>query len=318
MGESQKNASKAKASRELNAYKRIIRSAEARRRILSALTFVPDKLMLKLQYRIKLGRKLNIENPKRFTEIIQRYKVEHRDPIMHQCVDKYEVRKFITACGLQRTLVELYGVYDNVEDIDFESLPDSFVAKKTDGSGGLNVLIFRSKEDVTEDSLEVMRGWLKADIGKSSGREWAYDGIKPRIVIERYLENRENPEAGIADYKFFASKGTVVGLVVDVDRYIDHKRNFYDAEWNYLDVSSDKPSLGDVIEKPKEFEEMRAVAAILSERFPFVRVDLYLVDHKVYFGELTFYPWSGYVQFDPDEYDYKLGSEILQLGWPLT
>lgn len=131
-----------------------------------------------------------------------------------------------------------------------------------------------------------------------------------RIIAEKLLVNRKNPEAGINDYKIICFKGKPKVIIVDVDRYIGHKRNFYDCEWNYLGVESDCCSFGDKLPKPKNLDRMLEVASILSEDFPHVRVDLYDIDDKIIFGELTFYPWSGYVQFTPDSFDYELGKDF--------
>lgn len=293
-------------------YKKIFRTRKTRSAILRALNFVPDSLMLRIQYWIKLNRKLNLKNPQRFTEKLQWYKINFRNPVLHRCVDKYDVRNYIDDCGLKHILNDCYGVYDNYEAIDFDSLPKRFVIKRTNGGGGLDVLICQDKDTFDmEAAKKRIKAWFDRPVVKSSGgREWAYVGLKTRVIIEEYLENPENPEAGISDYKFFCSRGKVLGLVVDVDRYIDHKRNFYTPEWKYLDVSSDCANFGDNLPKPQGFEKMVEVAEQLSKEFPFVRVDLYLINEKVYFGELTFYPWSGYVQFTPDEYDFELGSKI--------
>lgn len=293
-------------------YKKIFRTRRSRNAVLKMLRFVPDKLMLSIQYRIKTGRKLNLKNPKRFTEKLQWYKLNYRNPVMHQCVDKYSVRDYVSKCGLESILNKCYGVYDSLESINFDELPDRFVIKKTNGGGGLSVLICRNKEDFDlQDAKEKIKEWLSTPVAKTTGgREWAYSGTKAKVVIEEYLENEKNPEAGIEDYKFFCFNGVVHSLVVDVDRYIEHKRNFYDRNWNYLPVSSDCPNFGDSIEKPEKFEELVRVAETLSRDFPFVRVDLYLVNQQVYFGELTFYPWSGYVQFDPDEFDFEWGEKF--------
>ena len=292
-------------------YKKIFKSRKVRKKILNFLEFVPDSVMLKLQYRIKTGRNLDLKNPKRFTEKLQWYKINYRNDLLHLCVDKYEVRDYIKKCGLENILNGCYGVYNTYDEIDFDSLPNSFVIKKTNGGGGLNVIICKDKSKFDFDKAKENITEWEGDDKDSGGREWSYYGLKSRIVIDEYLENPENPEAGIADYKFFCFNGKVHSLVVDVDRYIDHKRNFYDAEWNYLDVSSDHLNFGDSLPKPEKFDEMKKVAEILSKDFPFVRVDLYLVKDKIYFGELTFYPWSGYVNFTPDEFDFVLGEEFI-------
>lgn len=295
----------------MNGYKKIIRSAKVRTAILNLLRFLPDSIMLPIQYRIKLHRKLNLKNPKRFTEKLQWYKINYRNPIMHQCVDKYEVRKFIKRRGLESILVGLIGKYDSISDVDWASLPDQFVIKTTHGSGGLNVVICTDKRKIDYNSLkeklEISNKLVKAN---TAGREWAYYGLKPGIVIEELLINRENPEAGINDYKIFCYNGHARFIIVDVDRYIGHKRNFYDRQWQNLYVTSDCPASDHEIPQPENLEEMLRVAEKLSKGFPYVRVDLYNVDGRIYFGELTFYPWSGYVQFLPDKWDYVFGKDF--------
>ena len=295
----------------MNEYKNIIKSAKVRRNILNCLSVLPDSIMLPLQYRIKLGRKLDLKEPKRFTEKIQWYKMNYRNPVMHQCVDKYLVREYIKDRGLDYILVPLIGKYDSITQVDWDSLPDQFVIKTTHGGGGVNVVVCNDKRklDIKEikDKLQCDRRPVKEN---TMGREWAYYGLIPGIVVEKLLINRDNPYAGINDYKIFCYNGHAKYVIVDVDRYIGHKRNFYDLNWNNLHVTSDCPAADKEIEKPENLDEMLSIAEKLSSDFPFVRVDLYDVDGKVYFGELTFYPWSGYVQYEPDEIDYKLGKDF--------
>lgn len=290
---------------------KIFKSQKLRFRILNLLSWVPDRTMLKIQYRIKMGRKLNLKDPKRFTEKLQWYKLNWRKPVMHQCVDKYEVRKYVESRGLSKILNELYGVYSGPDEIDFDKLPDSFVIKTTSGSGGQNVIICKDKKKLdVEGTKEKLRYWLKLNPKKSFGREWAYEGTKNKIIVERFLDGNDDGLSGVNDYKFFCYEGKVKYIVLDGDRYVEHKRNFYDRDWNYIDAGTDCGKLGDKIEKPKMLGEMIDVAEKLSEGFPYVRVDLYCVDGKIYFGELTFYPWSGYVQFTPDEFDFELGEDF--------
>ena len=293
-------------------YKKLIKTPEMRQNILRTLNFIPDDIMLKIQYYIKLGRRLKLRKPERFTEKLQWYKMYYRDPQMSQCVDKYQVREYVKSCNLEDSLVKCYGVFNSVEEVDFETLPNRFVLKKTNGGGGLNVLLCRDKETFDiEAAKATMLQWIQDSREEPGGREWAYKGIPTRIVAEEYLENEENPEAGISDYKFFCFDGEPVGLVVDVDRYTGHKRNFYDINWNYQDISSDCPNFGDHLPKPDGYEDMVEATRMLSKGFPFVRVDLYLIKGRVYFGELTFYPWSGYVQFSPDSFDYDMGKHFV-------
>lgn len=291
-------------------YKKILRSQKVRFLILKFLSFVPDSIMLKLQYRIKMGFKLNLANPQRFTEKLQWYKIHYRNKLMGICVDKYEVRKYVESKGLDNTLNKLYCVCSDPDEIDFAALPDRFVIKTTDGGGGENIFICRDKSSLDVPQLKkTLLSW-KDKKNVNPGREWAYTLIKQsRYIVEEYLENELNPEAGISDYKFFCFNGKPHCIAYDIDRYIGHKRNFYDIEWNNLHVSTDCDTFDDnLVPRPDGLEDMCKVAEILSKDFPFVRVDLYYIKGKVYFGELTFYPWSGYVKFSPEEFDYQLGA----------
>lgn len=290
-------------------YKKILRTPRMRATVLNMLRFLPDATMLKLQYRIKLGRKLHLENPVRFTEKLQWYKINYRNPVMHQCVDKYKVRKYVKSKGLESILVPLYAHYDSIEQVEWDKLPDQFVVKTQNGGGGLNVVVCpdKSKLNISEINQKLQCKKKKSNYG---GREWAYYGSEPGIVVEKLLENDEMPEAGVNDYKFFCYAGKPKYIIVDVDRYIGHKRNFYDLQWNNLHVTSDCPAANREIKKPNNLNEMIRIAGILSKDFPYVRVDLYSVAGKVYFGELTFYPWSGYVEYTPDEADYWFGEDF--------
>ncbi len=292
-------------------YKKIFKSRKLRHAILRGLSVVPDKTMLKIQYKIKHGRKLDLKNPKRFTEKLQWYKINYRNDILHQCVDKYGVREYVESKGLGEMLVKLYGVYQTVDDIDVSALPERFVLKTTNGGGGLNVYICKDKSTFDKEKVKNLIGSLREYKRRDAGREWAYVSVKPKIIVEEYLENPENPDAGINDYKFLCFDGKPEYVIVDANRYVNHKRNFYNIDWTYIDVSSDHENFGDSMTRPVGYEDMVAAATKLSEGFPFVRVDLYSVKGKAYFGELTFYPWSGYVEFTPDEFDFELGEKIV-------
>ncbi|GAB2318567.1 ATP-grasp fold amidoligase family protein [Alkalibacterium sp. s-m-22] len=290
-------------------YRKIIRNKETRFKILHFLRLVPDSWMLKFQYKVKMGRKLNLKKPERFTEKLQWYKVNYHNQLLTQCADKYEVREYIKSKGLQNILVELYAIYDNPTQIEVDKLPEKFVIKTTNGSG-TNILC-REKSTLSIEKIKSdLAIWLKRD-NYAVGREWSYKGITPKIIIEEYLEDNNNKFDGINDYKFLCFNGKPKYVVLDVDRHIGHKRNIYDIDWNYIDVTTDHDNFGDVVKRPEGYEEMVKVAKVLSQDFPFVRVDLYYANKKVYFGELTFYPWTGYVQFDPDEFDYILGKEFI-------
>lgn len=277
--------------------------------VLRMLCFLPDVPMLKLQYRIKFDRPLNLKKPERFTEKIQWYKIHYRNPVMHQCVNKYEVREYVRAKGLESILIPLYAHYDSIEQVEWEKLPEQFVIKTQTGGGGLDVVVCpdKSKLNITEVQKKLQCEKQKSNYG---GREWAYYGLEPGIVVEELLVNREKPESGVEDYKIYCFSGKPKYIHVDMDRYTQHKRNFYDTKWNRLELESEYPNYQGEIQKPQGLEEMLKVAEILSSDFPFVRVDLYNIDGKIYFGELTFYPSSGYAPHQPDEWDYKFGEDF--------
>lgn len=299
------------SEKNINWYKSIFKNYKTRKKILSFLKFIPDKIMLKLQYRIKLGRKLNLKNPERFTEKIQYYKLSYDNYNLPKYVDKYEVRKYIKAKGLESHLVKLLGVYSTFDEINYEILPREFVAKTTNGGGGNDIIISTNESFKDIDYLKKNLS-LEVIEKNTGGRERPYYYIKPRLIIEELLIDENNKKGGVSDYKFLCYHGIPKIVIVDVDRYIGHKRNFYDMDWNNLNIISDCPPIDREICKPKQFEQMQEIASILSEDFPFVRVDLYNVNGKIYFGELTFYPWSGYVQFIPDEADYLLGESRIE------
>ena len=292
----------------MNEYQKWIKDPEKRQAILRGLGFVPDKWMIRFQYRIKTGRKIDLDRPQRYTEKIQWYKLCYHNPLMTVCADKYLVRTYVAEKGLADILNPLIGVYDSVEEVMITELPDRFVLKTTNGSR-TNVFCTDQSSfdwDAAKKQLELYMGRK----GKAVGREWAYYGIAPRIVAEQYLDDPDNPYGGINDYKFLCFGGRCRYIVLDVARSTNHRRNIYDAQWNDLHVSTDHGTVEEPVERPERLDDMIEIAERLSAEFPAVRVDLYCVSGQVYFGELTFYPWSGYVVFDPDEFDYELGNQF--------
>lgn len=293
-------------------YKKIIKSQKLRFFILKTFSFISDEIMLKIQYFIKLDRPLNLSNPQRFTEKIQHYKLFYRNKDMLRCVDKYLVRSFLKERGLDRYLNMLYCVCDDASEIDFSLLPEKFVVKTSDGTGGENIFICRNKSKLDISStVSRINGWKNRQINTMT-REWAYEGARDsKIIIERYLEDSCSKDNSINDYKFFCFNGKIDCLCVDINRYSNHKRSFYDIDWNDLKIDSDKSCSDIKLDKPSNFDEMVKLARLLSKDFPFVRVDLYNIEGVIYFGEMTFYPWSGYVKFSPDIFDFKLGKNFI-------
>ena len=294
-------------------YKKIIKSRNFRIQILRLLSFVPDKLMLKIQYRIKTGHKLNLKDPKRFTEKLQWYKLYYKNPLMIQCVDKYDVREYVKSKGLEDILIPCYGVFDSPDEINWDALPTRFVMKDTLGGGGNAVVIIKDKsvEDIKELKSRAAE-WVVIDSSKpDAGREWPYySGKNHRIIIEEYIEDKgENQCHGLIDYKFFCFNGRTQFIYVMGDREVGQSVSvgLYDRNFNKLPViRSGDADIGEM-PKPKNYYEMRAIAESLSADFPHVRVDLYSVDDKTLFGELTFYNASGYMKYEPDSFDVEIG-----------
>lgn len=294
----------------MNFYKKIFRSKKWRFRILSMLRFVPDKAMLRLQYRIKTGRKLHIKDPKRYTEKVQWYKLYYRDPVMQQCADKYLVRDYVKAKGLSHILNELYAVFPSPEDICFDALPEKFVLKLSNGSS--TNWLCKNKRACNPETVKGQFRDFWAQAHSSAGREWVYETATPPVIVaERYLEDPTQHDRSISDYKFLCFGGVPHYVVYDSDRFTEHRRNIYDTEWNDLHIASDCPCMEQVVQKPENLAEMLEIARVLAADFPAVRVDLYCIQGKVYFGELTFFPWSGYVQYTPDTFDFEMGEKFV-------
>jgi hypothetical protein len=304
-------------------YKKIFRDQKLRFRVLNRLSWVPDSLMLRLQYRIKMGFWPDFSNPKRFTEKIQVYKMKYRNPLMSICADKYEVRNYVEDKGLSHILNKLYYVCNDVNDINFDLLPNKFVIKNTTGGGGFNVILVKDKNTCDiEEIRNIIKKWSIHNPGSiSSGREWAYSNMpKTRILIEQYLEDAVNGDA-LTDYKFFCFNGKPVYCQVITGRWDVECIDFFDDQWNHQNFVGLNPIYGPKLSnaktcpiKPSNYEEMWRYAGQLAGDFPFVRVDLYSVSGITHFGELTFYPASGYGVFSKDDVDFELGSYFTEYG----
>lgn len=290
-------------------YRNIIKSRELRIKILTLLDWVPDSIMLRLQYWLQTGRRLNLKNPKRFTERLQLYKMKYRNKNMLRCTDKYEVRGFIEEKGLSDILIPIVGIYNSVEEIHYSSLPQQFVAKTTDGGGGNQVFICKDKDKISEQYFfDKLNAWMNMPKSKQSGREWAYENHYPRrILIEEMIGNGKDD---LIDYKFICFNGKVSYVYGITDRHVGVSAQFgiYDSNFNKLNVDRcDERHQEKVLSKPKNYDKMKLVAEQLSKEFPHVRVDLYNINGDIYFGELTFYDGSGYMSFNPDSFDEELG-----------
>ena len=296
-------------------YKNFIKSRRLRVLMLTFFSWVPDSIMLRIQYRMQTGRKLNLKNPKRFTEKLQLYKMKYRNPVMLRCTDKYEVRKYIEEKGFGEYLIPLIGVYSTVEEIDYAKLPNSFVAKSTDGSGGNQVLICKNKETLSENNFrEQLYEWMHArKVKKQAGREWAYENDYPRRIIIEELLFPEDSKLGLLEYKFLCFNGKVSFVEGLSERVLGKSvlLGFYDKNFNKLNVKrTDVKTQEKPLQKPINYDVMLKIAECLSKDFPHLRVDTYNINGKIYIGELTFYDASGYRVFNPDSFDYELGRDF--------
>lgn len=292
-------------------YKKIIKNKETRFKILGLLKFVPDKTMVKIHYFIKFGRKLNLKTPSRYTEKVQWYKLFYRDPLMKNCADKFLVREYVKEKGFENILNELYEVFEKPEDISFENLPKKFILKLSNGSSTNFICDDKNSTDIT-----CVKDKFKKFISQSEskvGREWVYYAIdKPVIIAERLLEDKTELNGQLRDYKILCFNGKVEYIICVAGRHTpEYCHVVYDANWNKQDVIIGNSSAEANYDKPCGFDDMKMIAERLSEDFPAARVDLYNIEGKIYFGEITFFPWSGYQNFYPDQFDYVLGEKFL-------
>lgn len=271
--------------------------------------FVPDELYLKLKYRLCIGRKLNLDSPSSFNEKLQWLKLYNRCPQYSNLVDKYLVRDYVANIIGSCYLIPIIGTWCKFEDIDFNALPEQFVLKPNHTSG--NVFICKDKNNMNYDSLNrEVKKWLKRKYYWIH-REWPYKHIKPRIICEKYLADELNDD--LKDYKFMCFNGKVKCCFVCSNRSSSTGLNIdiYDTDWNKMSFERvGHPNSQELIERPINYKKMIELSEKLSEDIPFIRVDFYEVNEKIYFGELTFFPGAGFEEFTPESYDYLLGSWI--------
>jgi len=268
-----------------------------------------DKAYISLKYWYHFKKIPKLKNPQTFNEKIQWLKLYDRKPIYSTMVDKYEAKLYIKGIIGDKYIIPSYGVWDSFEDINFDMLPNQFVLKTTHDCGGVVICTDKGKFN-----KEKARVHLEAHLKRNyyyEGREWPYKNVKPRILAEKYMENESSKD--LKDYKFFCFDGKVKALFVAADRQSQNeetKFDFYDEQFNHLDIRNGHPNSERPIEKPINFELMKELASKLSKGFPHLRVDFYEVNGEVYIGELTFSHYSGMIPFEPEQWDYIFGSWI--------
>lgn len=268
-----------------------------------------DKKFIEKMFKATMDYPLNLENPKSFNEKLQWLKLYDRNPLYTKLVDKYKVREYISEKIGEDYLIPLLGVWDDPEDIDFDSLPNKFVLKCNHNSGlGMCICTDKSKIDIKKVKNE-----LKSGLAQNyylNGREWPYKNVSRKIICEKYMT--DETEKNLRDYKFycFDGKPKIVGIYQDRNSDKETTGDFFDMNFEWVDLRFGMPNALNKPQKPQKFQEMIKIAEILSEGMPEVRVDLYISNNKIYFGELTFFDGGGFDKIEPLEWDYKLGSWI--------
>ena len=277
------------------------------------LDWMPDEKYLKMAFRAKMGYPLNLENPETFNEKLQWLKLHDRKPLYTTLVDKYAVRQYIAEKIGEEYLIPLVGgPWNSADEIDFDSLPEQFVLKCNHDSGGLVVCRDKTRLD-RKAALEKLGRSLGSNY-YVQGREWPYKDVKPCIIAERYMED-ERQQAGLIDYKFFCFNGAAKFMYVS-QGLEDHSTahiSFYDLAGNALPFKrTDFAAFTELPYKPAGLEKMIRLSNKLSQAVdcPFLRCDMYEIDGKIYFSELTFTPCSGMLPFDPPEWDETIGRWI--------
>ena len=266
---------------------------------------IPDKLYLKCIFYLRMQKRLNLKKPMTFNEKIQWLKLYDRKEIYHVIVDKYEVKKYVSQKIGEEYIIPTVGVWKDIKSININALPNSFVMKATHDSGGVYICKNKNNYNFKECFYKLEKS-MKHDFYLNS-REWAYKGVNSRIIAEEFLEDND-----LKDYKFFCFNGECKLFKIDFDRETKHGANYYDINGNILPFGEKicPPNYNKIINLQTNLNKMITLAEKLAEEIPFVRVDFYNQNGKIYFGEMTLYPSSGIGPFTDEKWDLKLGEWI--------
>lgn len=260
---------------------------------------------LRLLFRIKQGYSLSLKDPKTFNEKLQWIKLNDRNPLMPKCCDKYTVRRFVEERGCGEILNRLIWQGFDPEQIPFDNLPEKYVIKVTHGST-FNIIQDGSKKITKDEVVKKCNKWMKSKFLACYG-EWFYGVEKPRVIVEDFIESKDDEQ--LRDYKVFCFNGIPRVIRVDTDRFTEHKMDFYDADWNRIEgAGMGYPVSGRQFSKPVCLNRLLKYAAKLSSPFHHARVDFYIVEEKIYFGEITFTNGAGFDRFSSYDFDLMMGN----------
>lgn len=280
------------------------------------LSWLPDKPYLSLRYRFQMGHWINWKNPTAFTEKLQWLKIYDYKPEYTKMVDKLTAKDYVASKIGKEHIIPTLGVWDKVEDIDWNSLPNQFVLKTTHGGGGCGVVICSDKAHFDKDeAIKKLQMSMRSNVGQSY-REKPYLNVRRKIIAEKFIseykQKDNSKDTDIPDYKFFCFNGKVKFFKIDFGRFVEHHANYYSTNCELLMFGETglEPKPDADIKIPENIKEMIELAEKLSKNIPFLRVDFYNVNDKIFFGELTFYPASGMIPWTPNEADFEIGKYL--------
>lgn len=267
-----------------------------------------DEKYIKRMFKLEMGYELDLENPKTFNEKLQWLKLYNRNPEYTVMVDKYLSKQYVADRIGEEYVVPLYGVWDSFDEIDFDSLPEKFVLKTTQDCGGVVVCTDKNKID-KKKTKEFLEKHLRREYFYHC-REWPYKDVKPRIIAEKFLKDEENAILPVYKIMCFDGEPKIIQTIQN-DKQPNESIDYFDTDWNILEIRQNYPNSPVPISRPRKLEEMLCVAKKLSGKTPFIRIDLYSVNGEIYFSEFTFFSDAGFAAFTPREWDNKLGEWIV-------